>query len=85
MSKRVAKPTKGSGDWVDLVNPTPVDQVYTNATEKIGYGDNCIADGEVQKIGQLTTGEAVMQVVNPDQLGTECPTGAIYLAHGQGQ
>jgi hypothetical protein len=80
MSEPIGEPVDGSGDWVDLVNPEPVEQVFTNATVKIGYGDSCIADGEVQKIGQLTTGEAVMQVVNPDQLGTECPSGAIYLA-----
>lgn len=80
LSEPAGEPVQGSGDWVDLVNPESVEQVYTNATNMIGYGDSCIADGEVQKIGHLTTGEAVMRVINPDQLGTECPTGAIYLA-----
>lgn len=59
-------------DWVDLVNVSPI--------EELGYGDSCLATGEAQIIGQLTTGEEVMRIQNPDQLGTECPTGALYLA-----
>ncbi len=82
MSDPVDEPVKGSGDWVDLVNAKPVKQVYTNKTIKLTYGDTCRVDGKVQEIGQLTTGETVLHVINPNQLGTECPTGAVYLAQG---
>lgn len=65
MSATIEDPVIGSGEWVDLVNPSPVEQNFTNGSKPIGYGESCIAYGEVEKNGQLVTGEELIRVINP--------------------
>lgn len=67
-------------NMVDIVNPAPIEQFYTAIDyELLEYGDSCLAQGEVKKIGQLSTGQAVMYIKNPHQHGYECPSGTLYL------
>lgn len=80
MHEPTEDPVPANKGWVDLVNPTPIVQEFANGTIEISYGDSCNVTGKIQKVGQLTTGEAVMRVVNPGQIGTQCPTGALYIA-----
>ncbi len=79
MPEPTEDPVPANKGWVNLVNPSPIVQKFTNATIEISYGDSCNVTGKIQKMGELTTGEAVMRVINPGQIGTQCPTGALYI------
>lgn len=80
MPLSIGGPAKeANGKWVDIVNPKPIKQIYSNGEETLRYGDECVADGQAQEIGQLITGEAVMLLSNSRQIGTECPTDTLYL------
>lgn len=69
-----------TSDWVTIVNPKPINQKYVNGDEQLNFGDSCIASAPSFKLlGKLSTGEQVREVINPNQNGTACPNGAIYL------
>ncbi|HET7672901.1 MAG TPA: hypothetical protein VFK11_00100 [Candidatus Saccharimonadales bacterium] len=78
-------PRKPAGrGWVEVVNPEPIRQRYSGVAgtpdhENLVYGDECALNGEVKPIGHLTTGQTVMRVIYPEQLGTSCPSGVLYL------
>lgn len=79
MNESDGKPAHAENNSVDVVNSSGVNQQFTNDTEELQYGDSCIASGTATTIGQLSTGENVIRVENDDQLGTDCPTGVLYL------
>lgn len=75
---------KAGGGWVHIVNPEPIRQRYsgiggTPNHEYLTYGDECALNGQVEPIGNLSTSQTVMRVFYPEQLGTSCPTGTMYL------
>jgi hypothetical protein len=70
-----SNPEPAPGDWVDVVNPSPI----TNGNYGYKYGDGCIADGVSRQIGHLSTGEIVMRLNTKNAVGTECLNGTIYL------
>jgi hypothetical protein len=67
--------------WIDIVNPTPVTQQYSNATRPLSADDTC----GIQEKGTVTVlasedGTALVRYTAPGpQMGTPCPSGVMFL------
>ena len=68
-------------EWVDVVNPKPVEQKYRGSTKDLKRGDTC----SIQKGGKVTVigidGDRVLvRYTSPaPSIGTPCPSGVLFF------
>ena len=69
-------------EWVDVMNPDPIIQNFSNRTHRLKYGETCGIEigGTVTVVGISNDSKVLVRYTAPDDpTGTPCPTGVLFF------